>query len=1264
MILRTSIYNHNYYPIKLSNVDQEILMSDSTTVHKQLYINDTSFDEDLGLMIKPFQDVEYLTNIELKDDITAYKGELVFEQIFSTDSYDYSHFGNLSKQEFDVNKRSVMVKRDDISRTVGLFSEENYDLSEFIDIEFNMKGISDQDDFYNYLKTFNLENFEIDEVDFYSNGIYRILIPESHPKCEIIYYRGAEIPELFTPDIITMCETNGGSYKVQIDKNDGDVQVKLRISLNTLNLISTKLSKQFAEEIKIHPLTLPIAQFPVGMSVILNLSPQHKNPFKLNLKIYTNINIKMDVGEGGGDPNTMPAEIKEFLKVFFSPSTNRNTLLASPASIKVFSNPFDFYSGETKLYVYPFKNESQEKSWEEVKYEITDVKQKNTDSFITTGDVTLSHDQIPSFKIIPYKETYLDRNPFDIYIDTTNLLTDYTNSIIVDFKYNDVIGSKEIPVYIYPNIELEPVLILEKMFQTDSKTFEAAKFPSLNTNIGHCDQEDTLTIVLNNIGNTNAKIKNVEILDIDDYKDIFKDDEEALLNIKDVLIKNNQKDLLTLKYAELNITDENLKLDPIEYEDKGKLSDYISYKIDKIENEDYNLNNLKPVIITLKIKRLKETDNKEIGKVAIIKITYNENKYYYTNKVSDSLRIINTQLNLTYEKSQELTYVRANVRNTIFVKLFKTAMKSIQSYYKPVVITDAKIINYDNNIDTYITNDEIFIDKSIFPFSVLSSSVTPSLLGFDINLSEEKLYQFKLRLYTNIVNIPYIDIPYEIICTNINVEEIIQFDKANFYVRNNKYFLSLNRLIPKKRDIKIQNFSDINIIVKSIKFDLPTSQIGIVGISTNQLAPIQYPYNLTNKNPINLKFEFIGSEYGRTTGFIILDTDLGQVYLPIVIFVNTKLKDVMVLMENKRGVEFTSALNSVSKNYIKLINFGDDLSLTEITKLGYDKNEFLIENNPILFPNSVNYIETMFTPTSTGKKIGYTDIKIRDMLETYILRDTDWGKTYKIQNTHIITEMSGTALSGDALPQFSKSVVDFGYVDLTTKDQAMRYDVFDIVNLGLTPFIITSITKLNSESPFIIPLSGQKLPMKIDKKVQLPIQLNNKKFNNNQKVYIDVFRFEMQDLKTKKMFTYDIIVKIELSEINREYFSFNSENIDFGFCSINAFKEDEIIIKNYSTDKVVLNIDTTGDNDLQTVDNMTINLQAGQSFVVPLFFYPHGIANFSSDLILNFNEGNYIKKIPMSGSGVDFSSPLITVKNAVSDYYRKMLDESGAPKYI
>jgi len=89
---------------------------------------------------------------------------------------------------------------------------------------------------------------------------------------------------------------------------------------------------------------------------------------------------------------------------------------------------------------------------------------------------------------------------------------------------------------------------------------------------------------------------------------------------------------------------------------------------------------------------------------------------------------------------------------------------------------------------------------------------------------------------------------------------------------------------------------------------------------------------------------------------------------------------------------------------------------------------------------------------------------------------------------------------------------------------------------------------------------------------------------------MDVFKFEIQDLKTKRIFNYEIIVKVELTITNREYMSFNSEYIEFGYCEINHFKTDEVTVKNFSTDKVSVTIDYTGDSEIQTLENFNFNL--------------------------------------------------------------------------
>jgi hypothetical protein len=259
--------------------------------------------------------------------------------------------------------------------------------------------------------------------------------------------------------------------------------------------------------------------------------------------------------------------------------------------------------------------------------------------------------------------------------------------------------------------------------------------------------------------------------------------------------------------------------------------------------------------------------------------------------------------------------------------------------------------------------------------------------------------------------------------------------------------------------------------------------------------------------------------------------------------------------------------------------------------------------------------------------------------------------------------MIGECFTDHALPYFTRSVVDFGYISLESIKYVNRVDTFTIKNLGLTPFIITKISKANMDSPFSIPLIGLNLPITVVKEITLPINIITSKLTNLT-TYTDVFTFEIQDLKSKHIFRHDIIVKVEITENNREYFSFNSEFINFGYCEINHFKLDEIIAKNYSTDRVVLRVNHIGDVEFQSPNNFTINLWPNQTFSIPVYFYPHGIDNFEGKLLLDFNNGNYIKEINLYGMGVDFNSPLVYVENKMANYFKSLKNELGKPKYI
>ena len=212
------------------------------------------------------------------------------------------------------------------------------------------------------------------------------------------------------------------------------------------------------------------------------------------------------------------------------------------------------------------------------------------------------------------------------------------------------------------------------------------------------------------------------------------------------------------------------------------------------------------------------------------------------------------------------------------------------------------------------------------------------------------------------------------------------------------------------------------------------------------------------------------------------------------------------------------------------------------------------------------------------------------MIETYKLLIGEETYEAKIQNSHIIAEMLGTALSEAALPIFSKSILDFGYISANNKSRLTRVDNFDIINYGITPFLITKISKINSRSPFKVSTLNKNYPIKVNNKISIPVYIDNTLLNSNDNIYYDIFKFELQDLKTKNVFSNDIIVKLELTEEDKKYISLNSELIEFGYCEINNFKSDSVSIKNFSTDKLSLDISYNGDIELQTLNNFTINL--------------------------------------------------------------------------
>jgi hypothetical protein len=96
MLIKTNIFNRNFYPIKIYNLSEKILSADKITESNNFYINKTTFDTHKGLLIKPFQSVEWVSSISLINPNDNFNGHIYLDSTVYTDSIDYGIFGILT----------------------------------------------------------------------------------------------------------------------------------------------------------------------------------------------------------------------------------------------------------------------------------------------------------------------------------------------------------------------------------------------------------------------------------------------------------------------------------------------------------------------------------------------------------------------------------------------------------------------------------------------------------------------------------------------------------------------------------------------------------------------------------------------------------------------------------------------------------------------------------------------------------------------------------------------------------------------------------------------------------------------------------------------------------------------------------------------------------------------------------------------------------------------------------------------------------------
>lgn len=221
MLLKTEIYNRNYYPIRIFKVDNTVLSEDKISKSQDWTVNATSFDNKIGMLIKPFQSNEWISSIALKEDVDKYKGHIYFDQTISTDSQDYGKFGILTAWDVDVQHHFVTLRVSDESPIIFTNDDiENLDNNYEMNIKFSMKDISDWNVIFKHLNTIGFDDYIIEKYDFVTDGIHYI-VPHALPVPEScnrgILKRGNVIDGLSNDDLITKATTYLSKYKIYKD---------------------------------------------------------------------------------------------------------------------------------------------------------------------------------------------------------------------------------------------------------------------------------------------------------------------------------------------------------------------------------------------------------------------------------------------------------------------------------------------------------------------------------------------------------------------------------------------------------------------------------------------------------------------------------------------------------------------------------------------------------------------------------------------------------------------------------------------------------------------------------------------------------------------------------------------------------------------------------------------------------------------------------------------------------------------------------------
>ena len=288
MLLKTSLYNRNYYPIKIFSIDEKILSSDKKTISEDQNINSVTFNNNDGYLIKPFQSYEQITSLSLNPDINNFKGYIYLDSTIYTDSIDYGTFGILSGQETNIKHHYVTLRTGRIfnNKNGGMITKEEADSltnESYIGLKFSMKDIADQEQILDHIKATGFSGYTIEDYDFFGDGINALKVKNTpEDSCVNQFYRGSLISDQDT--IVDFVENiNNGKLKVYKENNNVyfDMELPGRILTDLFTTINSSYKEMItSEDYEVTPnysIDLPMLQQSMGISVILQLKNNNNN---------------------------------------------------------------------------------------------------------------------------------------------------------------------------------------------------------------------------------------------------------------------------------------------------------------------------------------------------------------------------------------------------------------------------------------------------------------------------------------------------------------------------------------------------------------------------------------------------------------------------------------------------------------------------------------------------------------------------------------------------------------------------------------------------------------------------------------------------------------------------------------------------------------------------------------------------------------------------------------------------------------------------